>query len=73
MLHCPHLLLHAMLWPHAAAAVAVQQLISISYLPGPQQQTRRSGVRQLDGTDRQTQDSFFDPAAHCCVGSANNR
>jgi len=33
----------------------VQQSTDISCLPGPQQQTRRSGVRRpRDGTDRQT-------------------
>jgi len=37
-----------------AGPPAVQQSIDISWLPGPQQQTRSSGVRRPDGTDRQT-------------------
>jgi len=37
-LHWPR----SQLQPRAAAAPAVQQSIDISYLPGPQQQTRRT-------------------------------
>jgi len=47
----------------------MQQSIDISWLPGPQQQIRRSSVRQMnDGTDRQTDrqmlDSFIDRSQH---------
>jgi len=52
--HCPHLLLRAVLRLRAAAAPAVQQAIDISYLPGPQQQTRRTMLQRANGTDRQT-------------------
>jgi len=38
----------------SAGPPAVQQSIDISWPPGPQQQTRSSGVRRPDGTDRQT-------------------
>jgi len=37
-----------------AGLPAVQQSTHISRTPGPQQQTRRSGVRRPDGTDGQT-------------------
>jgi len=44
----------------------VQQSIDISCPSGPQQQTRSSGVRRPDGTDRQTdgrtRDSYIDLA-----------
>ena len=47
---------------------AVQQSIDTSWPPGPQQQTRSSGVRWLDGTggqmDGRTPDSCIDPAPH---------
>jgi len=39
---------------HAAAAPAVQQSIDISYLLGPQQQTRRTLLQRANETDRQT-------------------
>jgi len=59
--HCPHLLLHAVLRPRAAATPAVQQSIDISNPPGPQQQTRRTPYR------------FIDPVPHTVhAGSANN-
>jgi len=35
----------------AAAAPAVQQSIDISYPPGPQQQTRRTLLHQVNRTD----------------------
>ena len=37
-----------------AGPPAMQQSIDIFWLPGPQQQTRSSGVRRPDGTDRRT-------------------
>jgi len=48
------------------AAAAPSLSIDISCPPGPQQQTRRCGVRRPnDGTDGQTAlDSFIDPAPH---------
>ena len=49
----PALLLHAMLWSHS---------VDISYLLGPQQQTRRTLLRQANATDRQT--DTIDPALH---------
>jgi len=61
---------------HAAARLlltadlpAVQQLINISWPPGPQQQTRRSGVWLPNvATDRQTDGRapyrYIDPAPH---------
>ena len=47
---------------------AVQQSIDTAWPPGPQQQTRRSGMQRpndaTDGqTDGRTPDSFIDPAA----------
>jgi len=54
-----------------AGTPAVQQSTDIFCPLGPQQQTRRSD--RIDRqTDRQTKDSFIDPAAHYCAGSANN-
>jgi len=51
--HYLHLLLHAVLWPHAATAPTVQQSIDISYPLGPQQQThhmqRQQAHGQMDG------------------------
>ena len=46
--------------------VAVHQSIDISWSPGPQQQTRSSGVRRPDETDWQwqTPDSCIDTAPH---------
>ena len=38
----------------AAGSPAAQQSIDIFWPPGPQQQTRNSGVRRADGTHRQT-------------------
>jgi len=56
---------------------AVQQSIDISWQPGPQQQTRGSGVRQPDGTDGQTDgrtpDSCIDPAPHSVRAVAISR
>ena len=46
----------------------VQQSIDIAWRPGPQQQTRCSGVQWPDGTDRQTDgqtlESCVDPSSH---------
>ena len=53
MCRCPHLLLYAVLWRCGAAAPAMQQLIDISYLPGPQQQACCMLLPWLNGTDRQ--------------------
>ena len=50
---------------------AMQQFISISCSPGPQQQTRRSGVWQPDGMDRWVPGSCINPAPHT-AGSATN-
>ena len=63
--HCPHS-------PAAAVARlllttdlrAVQQSVHISCPPCPQQQTRRSGMRRLDGTDGQTDG----PTPVSCIG-----
>ena len=55
MWHCPHLLLHGYCW-----LTAMQQPISISWPPGPQQQTHRSSVQML----RQMPDNYIDPAPH---------
>jgi len=38
----------------AAAAPAMQQLIDISYRPGPQQQTHHMLLQQANGTDSRT-------------------
>ena len=54
MWHCPHLLLHGMLRPCAAAAPAAQQSIDISYLLGPQQQTCHMLLQRTNGTDKRT-------------------
>ena len=43
---------------------AVQQSINISWLPGPQQQTRSGGVEQPNGTLRRTPDRCIDPNPH---------
>jgi len=54
---------------------AVQQSIDISWPPGPQQQTRHSGVQQLtDGmADRQTDArQFHKPRCAYHAGRANN-
>ena len=48
----------------AAGPLAMQLLIDISWLPGPQQQTC-SSTRRPDGqTDRRTDNSCIDPALH---------
>ena len=47
--HCPHLLRRGCCW-----APAVQQSMDIACSPGPQQQTRSSGVRRAGEWDRQT-------------------
>jgi len=50
--HCPHA---ARLLLQIVGSPAVQQSIDVSWPPGPQQQTRSSGVRLPNGgTDRQT-------------------
>jgi len=38
----------------AAATLAMQQLIDISYRPGPQQQTHHMLLQQANGTDSRT-------------------
>ena len=58
----------------AAATPAVQQSVDISYTPGPQQQTRRTLLRRVNGTDRRdgltdrydgrTSCRCIDPAPH---------
>ena len=64
MWHCPHPAARLLM---TAGRLAVQQSIDVSWPPGPQQQTRSSGVRRPDGTDRRTDrrtpDSCTDPAA----------
>jgi len=57
--HCPHLLLHAVLRPRAAVVLVMQQSIDISYLLGPQQQTRRMLLQQANGTDRRMDNVLF--------------
>jgi len=47
--HYPHLLLYALLQRGAAAAPTVQQVINVSYLPGCQQQTRRTLSQRANG------------------------
>jgi len=47
--YCPHLLLRPRAAARAAAAPAVQQSIDISYLPDPQQQTRRTLLQRTSG------------------------
>jgi len=71
------LLLRAVLRPRVAAAPAVQQSIDISYLPGPEQQTRRTLLQLANGTDgrmdRWTHTvlyRFVDPGPY--ASSANN-
>jgi len=54
MRHCPHLLLCTMQQPHAAAALAVLQLINISYTPDPQQQTHHMLLQRANVTDGRT-------------------
>ena len=58
---------------------AAERHAAISWLPGPQQQTQRSGNQMMGQTDRQTLDSFTDSAPHtmpvasyvsCQVGNA---
>jgi len=64
--HYSHLLLHTMLWPCAAVALAVQQSINIPYPPGPgpQQQTCCMLLQQANGTDGWTLYHHTDPALH---------
>ena len=65
--HCPHLLLFTMLWYGCCWPLAMQQLIDISRLLGPQQQTLSSGMwRQMLGqTDKQwAPDGCKHPALH---------
>jgi len=52
--HYPHLLLHVVLQPRAAATPTVQQVIDISYPPGLQQQTRHTLLQRANWTDRGT-------------------
>jgi len=58
------LLLRAVLRLHAAAALAVQQSIDLSYPSGPQQQTRCMLLQQANGTDGRTLYHFINPAPH---------
>ena len=54
--------------------VAVQQLIDISCLPGPRQQTRSIGMQRPNGTDGRTDertDSFVDCIAMRAVSILN--
>jgi len=67
--HCPRLPLRAVLRPRVAAAPAVQQSIDISYLPGAQQQTRRTLLQRANGTDIVP---FHRPCSACYAGNANN-
>jgi len=46
--------------PRAAAALAMQQLIDISYLPGPEQQIRHKLLQQANSADRWTPYHFTD-------------
>ena len=39
--------------------LAPQQLIDISYAPGPRQQTRRTLLQRANGTDRRTDTLFI--------------
>ena len=63
--HSSRLVLHAVLWPHAAAAPAMQQLI---YPLGLQQQTCCTLLELANGTDRWADGrkpvSCIDPALH---------
>jgi len=57
MWHNPHLLLPTVL-------LQSQSLINISYLLGPQHQTRRTLLQRANGMDRQTPYRYIDPAPH---------
>ena len=67
--HYPHLLLHVVLQPRAAATPTVQQVIDISYPPGPQQQTRHTLLQRANWTPYR----FIDPDPHYYAGSGKKR
>jgi len=67
--HYPHLLLHVVLQPRAAATPTVQQVIDISYPPGPQQQTRHTLLQRANWTPYR----FIDPDPHYYAGSGKKK